>query len=95
MNKFLPIALAATLAVFSVAPVAVHAQDSAPASAAAGKAIYSAKGGRVAAIYRVTQAGAVQVILEGKLVTVPNSTLSEENGKLVTTLTKSELVRSR
>ncbi|MFM5906359.1 MAG: hypothetical protein ACKOPO_02020 [Novosphingobium sp.] len=95
MNKIVSIALAATLAGISIAPVAVNAQETAPAAAVAGKALYSAKGSRVAAIYRVTQAGAVQVILEGKLITVPNASLSEENGKLVTSLTKAELIRGR
>jgi hypothetical protein len=94
MNKFLPLALAATLASFSVLPVAVHAEE-VTQSITAGKALYSAKGNRIAAIYRVTQAGAVQVILEGKLITVPTDTLSQDNGKVVTTLTKAELLKSR
>ncbi|WP_310531995.1 hypothetical protein [Novosphingobium sp.] len=94
MNKFLPLALAATLASFSVLPVAVHAEE-ATQSITAGKSLYSAKGNRIAAIYRVTQAGAVQVILEGKLITVPTDTLSQDNGKVVTTLTKAELLKSR
>lgn len=94
MNKFLPLVLAATLASFSVLPVAVNAEE-ATQSITAGKALYSAKGSRIAAIYRVTQAGAVQVILEGKLITVPGDTLSQDNGKVVTTLTKAELLKSR
>ncbi|MFM6931967.1 MAG: hypothetical protein ACKOUT_06970 [Novosphingobium sp.] len=94
MTKFLPLALAATLASISVLPVAVHAEE-ANQSITAGKALYSAKGSRIAAIYRVTHAGAVQVILEGKLITVPGDTLSQDNGKVVTTLTKAELLKSR
>lgn len=94
MNKFLPLALAATLASFSVLPVAVHAEETTQAITA-GKALYSAKGNRIGAIYRVTQAGAVQVILEGKLITVPSSTLSQADGKIVTTLTKAELLKTR
>lgn len=46
-------------------------------------------------IYRVTQAGTVQIILEGKLVTVPNDTLSQADGKVVTKLTKAELLKTR
>jgi hypothetical protein len=95
MKKLFSIALAATLASFAIVPFAVHAEGAAPASASVGKSIYGANGNRVASIYRVTQAGAVQVIIDGKLVTVPNSTLSEANGKLVTTLTKFELLRVR
>ncbi len=94
MNKFLSLTLAATLASFSVLPVTVHAEE-ANQAITAGKALYNAKGSRIAAIYRVTQAGAVQVILEGKLITVPTDTLSQDNGKVVTTLTKAELLKSR
>ncbi len=94
MKKFLPLALAATLASFSVLPVAVHAEEVAQ-SITAGKALYSAKGNRIASVYRVTQAGAVQIILEGKLVTVPGNSLSQAEGKLVTSLTKGELIGNR
>lgn len=102
MNKFAPLALAATLATFTLLPVAVHAETSqtvraatdvaAPAvSVVAGKMIYGANGQRVAAVYRVTDSGVVQVIIDGKLVTVPASSLSEQNGKVVTSLSRSEL----
>lgn len=107
MNKFAPLAFAATLATFALLPVAVHATEAsqtvkaaveatAPAaSVTAGKMIYGANGQRIAAIYRVTDSGLVQVILDGKLVTVPNATISEANGKIVTSKTKSELVRGK
>jgi hypothetical protein len=106
MIKFAPIALAATLAAFAVLPASVNAAETsqtvretteatAPAVApTAGKMIYGANGQRIAAVYRVSQ-GSVQLILDGRLVTVPNSTLSESNGKFVTSLTKAELLRSR
>jgi len=107
MNKFAPIAAVATLATFALLPVAVHAAETsqtvraateatAPAvSPTAGKSLYSANGQRIGAIYRVTQSGLVQLILDGKLITVPSSSLSEANGKLVTSLTKSELLHAR
>ncbi|PLK26165.1 hypothetical protein [Novosphingobium sp. TH158] len=96
MKKFLPLALVATLVSFTVLPVAVNAEDAAaPAGAIAGKSIYAANGSRIATIYRVTETGLVQVILEGRLVTVPNSSLSEVDGKLVTKLTKVELRKAR
>jgi hypothetical protein len=91
MNKFASLALAATLALGAVLPVSSHASEAAPATAVAGKMLYSANGTRVAAVYRVTQSGQVQIILEGQLVTVPASSLSEADGKLVTTLTKADL----
>lgn len=91
MNKIVSLALAASLTAVAVLPVAGHAAEAAPASAAAGKMLYGAEGSRVAAIYRVTQSGQVQIILEGKLVTVPAASLSEADGKLVTKLSKAEL----
>lgn len=102
MNKFAPLALAATLATFTLLPVAVHAETSqtvravtettAPAvSVAPGNMIYGANGQRIAAVYRVTAASGVQIIIDGKLITVPASSLSEQNGKVVTSLTRSEL----
>lgn len=100
MNKFAPIALLATVLTFAVAPAALRAAEgAAPAtstaavSVTAGKMIYGANGQRLAAVYRVTEAGAVQVILDGKLVTVPASSLSEVNGKVTTSLSKAELRR--
>jgi len=94
MKKLTPLALAAALATFSLFPIAVHAEEVA-VKAAAGKTIYSANGQRIGAIYRVTQAGQVQLILEGRLVTVPSETITENGGKLTTSLTKSELLKGK
>ncbi len=105
MTKFAPFAAVAALAVLA-APVAAFAAESSQsvraatdASAAAvavnaGKMLYSSNGQRVAAIYRVTAEGNPQVILNGKLVTVPASSLSDVGGKVTTSLTKSELGRA-
>ena len=105
MNKFAPLAVLATALTFAAVPAALHASEGSqtvraateatgPAvSVAAGKMIYGANGQRIAAVYRVTQTGAVQVILDGKLVTVPASSLSDVNGKVTTTLTRAELRR--
>lgn len=105
MNKFASLALAASLATFAILPVAAHAAEgsqSVPAGAgpagpavavSAGKMLYTANGQRVGAIYRVTRSGLVQVILDGKLITVPNPSLSESGGRIVTSLTKSELTQ--
>ena len=105
MSKFAPFAAIAALAVLA-APAAVFAAESSQsvhaatdAAAAvelnAGKMLYASNGQRVAAIYRVNGEGNPQVILNGKLVTVPASTLSEVNGKVTTSLTKSELGRAK
>lgn len=105
MNKLAPIALAATLASLSLAPAAASATESsqsvqAPVEAAqvsvnAGRMIYGANGQRIAPAYRVTSDGTVQVILNGKLVNVPSSTLSEVNGKVTTSLSKKDLSSAR
>lgn len=102
MNKFVALAAVATLAVFAT-PAAFAAESSESVRAAtdaaasavtpkAGTMLYSA-GNRVAAIYRIASDGNPQIILNGKLVTVPASTLSSVNGKTTTTLTKAELGR--
>lgn len=105
MNKFAPIALAATLVSVSLAPAAVAATEAsqsvqapvevAAVSVNAGRMIYGPNGQRIAPAYRVTSEGTVQVILNGKLVNIPSSTLSEVNGKIATSLTKKDLSRAR
>lgn len=103
MSKF---AIAAVLAALSLAPAAQAAESSqsvraatdataAPVAVSAGKMIYGGNGQRIAPAYRVTADGTVQVILNGKLVNIPASTLSDANGKIATSLTKAELGRLR
>jgi hypothetical protein len=104
MSKFVPLAALAAVAVLA-APVAAFAESSQSVRAAtdaaatvdvnAGKMLYAANGQRLAAIYRVNAEGNPQVILNGKLVTVPASTLSDVNGKVTTSLTKKELGRAQ
>jgi hypothetical protein len=105
MKKFAALAAVATLAVFAT-PAAFAAESSQSVRAAtdaaagavavnAGKMLYASNGQRIAAIYRVTADGNPQVILNGKLVTVPASTLSDVNGKVTTSLTKQELGRAQ
>lgn len=64
------------------------AQD---ATATEGKMLVASNGARLGAVYRVTGDGSAQVIIDGKMVTVPASTLSVVDGKLTTTLSKSEV----
>jgi hypothetical protein len=104
MTKFVPLAALAAVAVLA-APVAAFAESSQSVRAAtdaaasvdvnAGKMLYASNGQRLAAIYRVNAEGNPQVILNGKLVTVPASTLSDVNGKVTTSLTKKELGRAQ
>jgi hypothetical protein len=105
MKKFAALAAVATLAVFAT-PAAFAAESSQSVRAAtdatagavavnAGKMLYASNGQRIAAIYRVTSEGNPQVILNGKLVTVPASTLSDVNGKVTTSLSKQDLGRAQ
>lgn len=100
------LAIAATLAALSLVPAAQAAESSqtvraatdasaAPVAVSVGRMIYGGNGQRIAPAYRVTSEGTVQVILNGKLVNIPASSLSEANGKVATTLTKAELSRLR
>lgn len=99
------LAIIAALATVAVAPAAFASETEQSVRAAteaagtvqvdAGKMLYSSTGHRIASVYRVTSEGNPQVILDGRLVTVPATTLSEVEGKLTTSLTKRELARSR
>lgn len=57
-----------------------------------GKMLYGPAGERLAAVYRVSQDGAAQIILNGKMVSVPAATLNVAEGKLTTSLTKRDLL---
>jgi hypothetical protein len=70
-------------------------KSTASSTASVGKNIYDAAGRRLGAVYRVTADGDLQVILNGKLVTIPASTLSEANGKTSTSLSRADLERTR
>jgi hypothetical protein len=77
-----------------VLPAAAQGTSDAPAASVAekGKMLISANGARLAPVYRVGADGSAQIIIDGKLVTVPANTLSSVNGKLTTSLTKSEVI---
>ena len=102
MNKFVLLALvaAAGLAPFTAAAAedsqSVRAvTDVAPVKVNAGMMLYSTAGYRVASVYRVNAEGNPQIILDGKLVTVPAATLSSTGGKVMTSLSKKELANAR
>ena len=76
-------------------PALAEGPADAPAAAAVaekGKMLTSANGARLGAVYRVNPDGSAQLIIDGKLVNVPANTLSIANGKLTTSLTKSEVL---
>lgn len=76
------------LSLVAVMSLPVLAQE---AVAQEGKMLVAANGARLGAVYRVTDDGSAQLILDGKMVTVPASTLSVVDGKLTTSLSKSEV----
>ncbi len=107
MTKFSPIALLAAVASLALIPSAVSAaetnqqvRETANAVAApstvtvtTGKMLYGPNGARIASVYRVTSNGDAQIILNSRLFTVPASTLTETNGKISTSLSKTEINR--
>lgn len=62
------------------------------AVAVKGQMLISANGARLGAVNRVLADGSAQIIIDGKLVTIPIATLSTVNGKLTTSLSKSEVL---
>jgi hypothetical protein len=76
------------LAVVGFVSLSAIAQE---AVATEGKMLVAANGARLGAVYRVTDDGSAQLIVDGKMVTVPASTLSVVDGKLQTTLSKNEV----
>ena len=82
------------LAVLMGAIAAVHAMAEEQV-ATKGKMLVDAEGARIGAVYRVSDDGSAQVIIDGKLVTIPASTLSAVDGKLTTSLTKHAVLAIR
>ena len=80
------------------ATVTVAGQESSPGAATTaavatkGKMLMDADGGRLGPVYRVVADGSAQLIFDGKMVTIPAATLSTVNGKLTTSLKKSEVL---
>lgn len=103
MKTFAPLAALATVVTLAVVPTTVFAEtqsvrevtEAAPVAFNAGTMLYSSAGYRVAPIYRVSADGNPQVILNGRLVTVPASTLSTVDGKVATSLTKKEIAAAK
>ena len=62
------------------------------AAGSKGKMLVAANGARLGPVYRVGADGAAQIFIDGKLVSIPSATLSEANGRLTTSLSKSEVL---
>jgi hypothetical protein len=95
MNKLAILALiavASPLTAFAASDTStVRSEAAEPAKAAVGKMLYSGAGYRLAPVYRVNSDGNPQVVLDGKLVTIPATTLTDVGGKLTTSLTKKDV----
>jgi hypothetical protein len=57
-----------------------------------GKMLVASNGARLGVVYRVAADGAAQIIIDGKMVSIPANTLANVNGKLTTSLSKSEVL---
>ncbi len=93
MKKFgLILALAAILPVSALVSVQPAMAQDALAKAMVGKLLYDADGKKLAAIYKLDPKGSPQILLEGKMVTVPLATLKKDEDKFSTSLTKKDLM---
>lgn len=98
MKKFaliLAFAALAPAAPVLAADVAVPVKAPASAAPVVGKMLYSTGGKKLAAVYKLDAGNAPQILLDGKLVTVPADTLSEVDGRIETSLTKKDLMTRR
>jgi hypothetical protein len=83
------------LITLSGAVFAVTSSDDAaasPVAAVKGSMLVSSNGARLAPVYRVGPDGSPQIIIEGRMVTIPAATLSMADGRLTTSLSKSEVL---
>ena len=95
MKKFgLIVALSALLPVCALSTAVVAAEPSALAKVLVGKLLYDADGKKLAPIYKLDANGVPQILLAGKVVTVPMSSLTEVDGKFTTKLTLRDLMTS-
>ena len=89
-NSWLPVVMCG---VMLTASGLACAKDDAPSTVAAkGELLVAADGARLGTVYRVGSDGAVQMIFGGKMITVPASTLSSVDGRLVTSLSKKDIL---
>jgi hypothetical protein len=58
-----------------------------------GKMLYTVSGAPVAPVYKITRAGEPRVIVDGRLVTIPATSLAMSDRKLTTTLSNPEIAR--
>jgi hypothetical protein len=88
-NSWFPVVVCGLM--LTAGGLAAAKDDAASTVAAKGKVVVAADGARLGTVYRVGSDGAVQIIIDGKMITVPASTLSSVDGRLVTSLSKHEV----
>jgi hypothetical protein len=86
--KSLILVLACVFAAGADAAVAQSAATGTVGTVSKGQMVEAANGARLGVVYRVAADGSPQIMFDGKLVTIPASTLSSSNGKLITSLSK-------
>jgi hypothetical protein len=94
VNKTLFAALMLTVTAAPALAAESVSSPTAPTSAVVatrGKMLLASDGARLAPVYRVGSDGA-QIILDGRMVTVPTSTIALTDGKLTTSLTKGQVI---
>jgi hypothetical protein len=87
--------LAVLVCVFAAVTATAQGQLSPAAmgvAGAKGKMLVAANGARLGPVYRVGADGSAQIFIDGKLVSIPVATLSTANGRLTTSLSKSEVL---
>jgi hypothetical protein len=78
-------------AVAAIVTTPAMAADAAPARA--GQMLRDSRSARVGLVDRVNPDGSVRIILDSRFVTIPASTLTSTDGKLATSLSKSEIAK--
>ena len=91
MNKTTAVILLSLMAATPIAAQTAAATQRAPI-ATEGKMLRDARGGRLAPVDRVDADGSAEIIIDGRVVTVPASTLSIVNGELTTSLKKDQVL---
>ena len=84
--------VALTCALATLSATAQNTSGGTAAVAEKGKMVIAADGARLGTVYRVGPDGSAQIIIDGKLVSIPASTLSTVDGKLTTNLRKSQVI---
>ncbi len=92
MNKTVSGLLVSLLVTAPALAQSAVATTSAHAAAKEGQMLIDADGRRLALIDRVDGDGSAEIIIEGHVATIPATTLSMVNGRLMTSLKKTQVV---